>query len=59
MAAGISIETLEEILGKEGAVVRCMANTPASIGEGMMVLCANDNVSEEAEQLVCHLLAAE
>ncbi|MGF6177926.1 pyrroline-5-carboxylate reductase [Ensifer sp. 4252] len=58
LAAGISIETFEEILGKEAAVVRCMVNTPASIGEGMMVFCANDNVSEEAEQLVSHLLAA-
>lgn len=46
VAAGIRIATLENILGKNMAIVRAMPNTPALIGAGASSLFANDSVSE-------------
>src|SRR5690606_24296540 len=37
VAAGIAVAVFEGLLGKEAAIMRCMPNTPASIGKGMMV----------------------
>lgn len=48
MAAGVKIEKIEEKTG-DAAVIRIMPNTPASIGEGMMVYTVNDKVSAEAK----------
>ena len=46
MAAGVSIEKLEAAAG--GApIIRIMPNTPAAIGCGMILWCANDGVGEE------------
>ncbi|TWH00581.1 pyrroline-5-carboxylate reductase [Mesorhizobium sp. J18] len=57
VAAGTGIATFEEILGQQAAVIRCMPNTPAAIGKGMMVVFANPNVSDEAKTFVNELLA--
>lgn len=46
MAAGTSIEKLCELSGKEMPVIRIMPNTPASIGEGVILYCYNKKVSE-------------
>lgn len=48
MAAGVKIEKIEEKLG-DAAIIRIMPNTPASIGEGMMVYAVNKKVSAEAK----------
>ena len=48
VAAGVTIETMARVLAADAAIIRCMPNTPAAIGQGMMVLCANQNVSSEA-----------
>ena len=45
IAAGTPIATFEEILGSDAAIVRCMPNTPAAIGKGMMVLFSNPQVT--------------
>lgn len=45
MAAGVKIETITEELGKV-PVIRIMPNTPAQIGEGMIVFSVNDLVTE-------------
>ncbi|RVA43989.1 pyrroline-5-carboxylate reductase, partial [Mesorhizobium sp. M7A.F.Ca.CA.004.11.1.1] len=37
IAAGTPANTFEEILGSRAPIVRCMPNTPAAIGKGMMV----------------------
>lgn len=58
VAAGTSVATFEEILGRDAAIIRCMPNTPASIGEGMMVLFANAHVRPEARAFVSDLLSA-
>ena len=46
MAAGTSIEKLCALSGKEMPVIRIMPNTPAIIGEGVILYCNNDAVAE-------------
>lgn len=58
IAAGTRIAVYEEILGAAASVVRCMPNTPAAIGKGMMVTFANPNVTKEASAFVADLLSA-
>ena len=43
MAAGTSIARLEELFGKR-YIIRIMPNTPVSVGKGMTLWCASDNV---------------
>lgn len=45
--AGTPVAQFENILGAASAIIRCMPNTPAAIGKGMMVTFANANVSAE------------
>ncbi|MDD5476333.1 MAG: pyrroline-5-carboxylate reductase [Syntrophales bacterium] len=47
IAAGVPLETIEEILGPESRVVRVMPNTPAMVGEGASALAHGKNASEE------------
>jgi pyrroline-5-carboxylate reductase len=58
VAAGTGIATLEGILGAATPIIRCMPNTPASIGRGMMVTVANDRVSDATKDFVTGLLSA-
>ncbi|MCO5160409.1 MAG: pyrroline-5-carboxylate reductase [Mesorhizobium sp.] len=58
IAAGTRTAVFEEILGAAAAVVRCMPNTPAAVGKGMMVTFANPNVTKEANAFVADLLSA-
>jgi len=58
IAAGTAVSTFEQILGAETPIVRCMPNTPAAIGKGMMVVFANASVSPSAMSRVNGLLAA-
>ena len=45
MAAGISISTIEKMLGSNTPVIRIMPNTPCAVGEGVVLYDANDKVS--------------
>ena len=45
IAAGVSIELLESILGKDKKIVRTMPNTPAQVGCGMTVITPNGNLT--------------
>lgn len=47
IAAGISINKIEEYFKKRIKIVRAMPNTPALVGEGMSVLTPNDLVSHD------------
>ncbi len=58
VAAGVTIATLSAYLPGPTPIIRCMPNTPAAIGRGMMVSYANPQVAEEAKQLAADLLAA-
>jgi pyrroline-5-carboxylate reductase len=58
VAAGTPVATFEAILGDRAPVMRCMPNTPAAIGKGMMVLFSNGLVSAETQRVVADLLSA-
>ncbi|OQM75242.1 pyrroline-5-carboxylate reductase [Manganibacter manganicus] len=58
VAAGTSVATLEDSLGGRPPVMRCMPNTPAAIGKGMMVVFSNPQVGEAVKQQVLDLLSA-
>ena len=47
MLAGTSIEKLCTLSEKEMPVIRIMPNTPASIGEGVILYCSNELVTDE------------
>lgn len=58
IAAGTPIQYFERQLGENVSIVRAMPNTPAAIGQGITVLCANRNVSD-AQRASCEdLLSA-
>ncbi len=47
VAAGISIAEMEKSLSPSKKIVRVMPNTPALVGEGMSVICANKKVDTD------------
>lgn len=47
MAAGLSIDTIRALSGREHKVIRIMPNTPVLVGEGEVLYSPSDNVSEE------------
>lgn len=47
IAAGITIENMEQWLGDDLKIIRTMPNTPALVGEAMTAICPNKNVSED------------
>ncbi len=49
MAAGVTIARIEEELGAAYPIIRIMPNTPAAIGEGMILYTANAAVTAEDE----------
>lgn len=57
VAAGTTIATLAAMLPGPTPIIRCMPNTPAAIGHGMMVCCANDATSAKARELTTRLMA--
>ncbi len=58
IAAGTKIALFEDLLGASQQIIRCMPNTPAAIGKGMMVLTANKAVSDKSRSSAAELLAA-
>ncbi len=46
IAAGFTLEKLENLLENDKKIVMTMPNTPASVGCGMSILCPNSNVSD-------------
>lgn len=58
IAAGTTLATFEAALGGKAAVIRVMPNTPASVGRGMSVLCANAAVDAAQKAVAGALMAA-
>ena len=56
VAAGIPVSFFEQHLGSDAKIMRCMPNTPAAIGKGMLVTYKNANVSEDDAAFVKTLL---
>jgi len=57
VAAGTPMATYEAVLGDDAAIIRCMPNTPASIGKGMMVVLAKPNVDPTVLRFAKELLS--
>jgi len=58
IAAGTPIAAFEKFLGTGAAIVRSMPNTPAAIGQGMIVACPNGQVTAGMRQACDRLLGA-
>lgn len=56
MAAGLTMETVQQLAGAPYPVIRIMPNTPASIGMGMILSC-DTGVSQEETAEFCTLLS--
>ena len=46
IAAGITIETVNQWFGGNRKIIRTMPNTPALVGEGMTALCPGPGITE-------------
>ena len=51
MAAGVSIASIEEMLGKNYPIIRIMPNTPVEVNKGVILYCTNESVSSDREAL--------
>lgn len=58
IAAGKSLEWVENAFGDRRKIVRTMPNTPALVGEGITAVCPNGNITEEELENVMELLRA-
>ncbi|WP_199614883.1 pyrroline-5-carboxylate reductase [Paenibacillus alkalitolerans] len=58
VVAGLSIETIERLLGRAQPIVRTMPNTSSSIGLGATGLACSPSVSEERKQLATQMFEA-
>jgi pyrroline-5-carboxylate reductase len=58
IAAGRTIAFFQSHLGAGAAIVRAMPNTPAQVGRGITVACANARVTPAQRALADRLLAA-
>ena len=58
MAAGVSLAYLAEHLGGDRQIIRIMPNTPAKVGEAMIAVCCNENVSKENHDEAMKLLSS-
>ena len=47
IAAGVTAGSVQDMLGGGLPIIRIMPNTPAAVGEGMILLCGTGNVTEE------------
>lgn len=56
IVAGKTIAFIEEALGGDKKIVRCMPNTPALVGEGCTGACGNKNVTKEEMEKALSLL---
>ncbi|MCM3603587.1 pyrroline-5-carboxylate reductase [Robertmurraya korlensis] len=55
IAAGISLQFLEQAFGRPVKVVRAMPNTPSLVGEGMTALCFHELVLNDERVRVSHI----
>ncbi len=58
IAAGISLQFLEEAFHQQIKAIRSMPNTPSLVGEGMSAICANEDVTKEELEEVIHIFSS-
>ena len=56
IAAGRSIDWIEQEFGKKLRIVRCMPNTPAMVGEGCTCICLKEDIDKADEELARKLM---
>lgn len=56
IAAGFSLEKVENIIGNDKKIVRTMPNTPAQVLEGMTAVSFNKNINQEEKEIIFKLL---
>jgi pyrroline-5-carboxylate reductase len=56
IAAGKSIDWIEQEFGKKIRLIRCMPNTPAMVGEGCTGICLKDDTNKSDEELVLKIM---
>ena len=47
MIAGVSLDTLARLLGADKKIIRIMPNTACAVGQGVLLVCANANVTAQ------------
>lgn len=47
MIAGVSLDTLAQLLGVGKKIIRIMPNTACAVGQGVLLVCANANVTAQ------------
>jgi len=57
IAAGVTIEKMESILGAGARIIRAMPNTPAQVNCGMTVITPNKNISESELEMAKTILS--
>ncbi|MGS2780336.1 pyrroline-5-carboxylate reductase [Robertmurraya sp. GLU-23] len=55
IAAGITLQFLEQLFERQVKVVRAMPNTPSLVGEGMTALCFHHLVLNDEREQVSHI----
>lgn len=55
IAAGITLQFLEQLFERQVKVVRAMPNTPSLVGEGMTALCFHHLVLNDERERVSHI----
>ena len=58
IAAGLTISTLEDQLGRDKKIVRVMPNTLIQVGNGYSAACINANIDEEDCEFITKILNA-
>ncbi len=58
IAAGVTIDSMEKILGKTAKIVRVMPNTPAMVNCGMTVISPNRNITDADKELAEKIFSA-
>ncbi|WP_371188361.1 pyrroline-5-carboxylate reductase [Thalassotalea maritima] len=58
VAAGVSIEQMQRVLGDDAKIVRCMPNTPSQLGVGMAGLLANNNATTDDIEFIDSIFKA-
>ena len=58
MAAGVSVATLRRYCGEGTHLIRIMPNTPAALGEGIVLYVPDGTTAEEEQAFLSHFAAA-